>query len=271
MHRLKSIRNLIIDMDGVLYRGETPIPGIVPFFQFLREHGIRFLLATNNSTLTQQEYSEKMARMGVPIPPDAVLTSAIAAADYLAARYPKGTRIHALGETGLKDALVSAGFVLADEDVTCVVVGMDRKFNWEKTSRATLLIRAGATFIGTNPDKTLPMPEGEIPGNGSLLALLEAASGVAPIIIGKPEKHLYEIAMRRLNAPLETTAALGDRLETDILGAFRMGLFSIMVLSGVSTREEAAASSYKPNLMFQDVGELAREWVEVLTKAVSRS
>ena len=272
MHRLKSIRNLIIDMDGVLYRGESPVPGIVPFFQFLRDRHIRFLLATNNSTLTQQQYSEKMARMGVSIPPEAVLTSAIAVADYLAARYPKGTRLHAVGETGLKDALASAGFVLADKDVEVVAVGMDRQFNWEKTSRATLLIRAGAAFIGTNPDKTLPMPEGEIPGNGSLLALLEAASGVAPTVIGKPEKHLYEIAMKRLDAPIETTAALGDRLETDIVGAARIGLFSIMVLSGVSTREQAAASPHKPDLMFQDVGELAREWEEILRHpAVSHS
>jgi len=264
MHRLKSIRNLIIDMDGVLYRGETPVPGIVPFFQFLRNQDIRFLLATNNSTLTQQEYSEKMARMGVSIPAEAVLTSSIAVADYLSARYSKGTRIHVVGESGLRNALAAAGFVLADKDVEVVTVGMDRKFNWEKTSRATLLIRAGAAFIGTNPDKTLPMPEGEVPGNGSLLALLEAASGVAPTVIGKPEPHLYEIAMKRLCAPIEATAALGDRLETDILGASRMGLFSIMVLSGVSTREQVAASPYWPDLIFENVGELARAWERTL-------
>lgn len=266
MHRLKSIRNLIIDMDGVLYRGESPIPGIVPLFQFLRDRKIRFLLATNNSTLTQPEYSEKMARMGVSIAPEAVLTSSIAVADYLSARYPQGTRVHVVGESGLREALAAAGFALADKDVEVVTVGMDRKFNWEKTSRATLLIRAGAAFIGTNPDKTLPMPEGEVPGNGSLLALIETASGVSPTVIGKPEPHLYEIAMKRLGAPLESTAALGDRLETDILGASRMGLFSILVLSGVSTREQAAASDYKPDLVFQDVGELAREWEEILRR-----
>ncbi|MDH7490737.1 MAG: HAD hydrolase-like protein, partial [Anaerolineae bacterium] len=125
-------------------------------------------------------------------------------------------------------------------------------------------IRAGAFFVGTNPDKTLPVPEGEIPGNGALLALLEAASGVSPLVIGKPEKHLYEIAMRRLGAAKETTAALGDRLETDILGASRAGLFSIMVLSGVSTREQALAAPYQPDLIFQDVGELAEAWRAVL-------
>ncbi len=264
MHRLKSIRNLIVDMDGVLYRGDAPIPGIVPFFQFLREKGIRFLLATNNSTLTPQEYSAKMARMGVDIPPESILTSGLAAADYLATRYPKGTRVHVIGETGLREALTSAGFVLANEDVQAVVVGMDRQVTFEKLARATLLIRAGAFFVGTNPDKTLPVPEGEIPGNGALLALLEAASGVSPLVIGKPEKHLYEIAMRRLGAAKETTAALGDRLETDILGASRAGLFSIMVLSGVSTREQALASPYQPDLIFQDVGELAEAWRAVL-------
>ncbi len=264
MHRLKSIRNLIVDMDGVLYRGETPIPGIVPFFQFLRERSIRFLLATNNSTLTPREYSEKMARMGVDIPPEAVLTSALAAADYLAARYPQGTRVHVIGETGLREALTNAGFTLADRDVEAVVVGMDRQVTFEKLARATLLIRGGAFFVGTNPDKTLPVPEGEIPGNGALLALLEAASGVSPLVIGKPEKHLYEIALRRLGVPKEETAALGDRLETDILGAHRAGLFSIMVLSGVSTREQALTSPYPPDLMFRDVGELAEAWRAVL-------
>jgi len=267
MQHLKSIRNLIVDMDGVLYRGDAPIPGIVPFFRFLRQNRIRFLLATNNSTLTPQEYSEKMARMGVDIPPESILTSGLAAADYLAARYPKGTRVHVIGETGLRQALVSAGFVLADEDVAAVVVGMDRQVTFEKLARATLLIRAGALFVGTNPDKTLPVPEGEIPGNGALLALLEAASGVQPLVIGKPEKHLYEIAIRRLGAPKETTAALGDRLETDILGAQRAGLFSIMVLSGVSTREQALTSPHPPNLIFQDVGELAEAWRAVLDRA----
>ncbi|MBC7258020.1 MAG: putative selenium-dependent hydroxylase accessory protein YqeC [Chloroflexi bacterium] len=267
MQHLKSIRNLIVDMDGVLYRGDAPIPGIVPFFRFLRENRIRFLLATNNSTLTPQEYSEKMARMGVDIPPESILTSGLAAADYLAARYPKGTRVHVIGEAGLRQALASVGFVLADEDVAAVVVGMDRQVTFEKLARATLLIRAGALFVGTNPDKTLPVPEGEIPGNGALLALLEAASGVQPLVIGKPEKHLYEIAMRRLGAPKETTAALGDRLETDILGAERAGLFSIMVLSGVSTREQALTSPHPPNLIFQDVGELTEAWRVLLDGA----
>lgn len=265
MQRLKSIRNLIVDMDGVLYRGETPIPGIVPFFRFLRERGIRFLLATNNSTLTPEEYAAKMARMGVGVPPESILTSGMAAADYLATRYPAGARVHVVGETGLRNALASAGFVLADRDVQAVVVGMDRQVTYDKLARATLLIRAGALFVGTNPDKTLPMPEGEIPGNGALLALLEAASGVSPVVIGKPEKHLFEIAMRRLNAPKETTAALGDRLETDILGAARAGLFSIMVLSGVSTREQALTAPYPPDLIFRDVGELADAWDAILT------
>lgn len=264
MHRLKSIRNLIIDMDGVLYRGEAPVPGIVPFFQFLRERGIRFLLATNNSTLTQREYSDKMARMGVHTPPESVLTSGIAAADYLLARYAKGSRIYAIGETGLKEALTSAGFVLAERDVAAVVVGMDRRINFEKLSRATLLIRAGVPFIGTNPDKTLPVPEGEIPGNGSILALLEAASGVKPTVIGKPEPHLYELALKRLGAAKENSAAIGDRLETDIVGAKRAGLFIIMVLSGISTREEALAYPMQPDLIFQDVGELARVWGDML-------
>lgn len=264
MHRLKSIGNLIVDMDGVLYRGDQAIPDVTTFFQFLREHGIRFLLATNNSTLTPQQYTEKLARMGVGIPPKAILTSSIATVEYLKSQYPPGTRIFAIGETGLLEAIRQSPFALDDKQAEVVVCGLDRKVTYDRFARATLLIRAGAQFVGTNPDKTLPVPEGEIPGTGSYLALLEAATGVRPFIIGKPEKHLYEIALKWLGAPKETTAALGDRLETDIVGAHRAGLFSILVLTGVSTRDEAESSPEPPDLIFDDVGRLAEGWRQVI-------
>lgn len=264
MHRLKSIRNLIVDMDGVLYRGEQPVPGVRDFFRFLSDCGIRYLCATNNSTLTPQQYTEKLARMGVQVPPEQILTSSVATVEYLSAKHPSGTRVFVIGETGLAEALQSSPFLLDEREASLVVVGMDRQITFEKLARATLLIRAGAQFIGTNPDKTLPVPEGEIPGAGSLLALLEAATGVQPVVIGKPEKHLYQIALARLGGSTEDTAAVGDRLETDILGASRIGLFSILVLSGISSEEEARAYPSPPDLIFEDVGTLARRWSELL-------
>ncbi len=264
MHRLKPIRNLIVDMDGVLYRGEQPIPGVADFFRFLSDHNIRYLCATNNSTLTPEQYTEKLARMGVQVPPQQILTSSVATVEYLSAKYPPGTRVFAVGETGLIEAFKASHFVLDDRDASLVVVGLDRHMTYEKLARATLLIRAGAQFIGTNPDKTLPVPEGQIPGAGSLLALLETATSVQPTVIGKPEKHLYQIALARLRGSTEDTAAVGDRLETDILGASRTGLFSILVLSGISTEEEALACPNPPDLIFEDVGALARHWADVL-------
>ena len=269
MHHLTSIRSLIIDMDGVLYRGDQPIPGVAEFFQFLSDHSINYLCATNNPTLTPQQYTEKLARMGVRVPPERILTSSLATAEYLSAQYPPGTRVFAVGETGLIEAFKASHFVLDDRDASVVVAGMDRQMTYDKLARATLLIRGGAAFVGTNPDKTLPVPEGEIPGAGSLLALLETASGVKPTVIGKPEQHLYQIALDRLQSSLEETAAVGDRLETDILGAARMGLFSLLVLSGVSTADEARTAANPPNLIFNDVGELARRWKAVLVNSAS--
>ncbi len=258
MPSLADIKHLIIDMDGVLYHGDRAMPMLCEFFAFLRERPIPFILATNNSTRTPQEYADKLARMGVQVSPAEVLHSGQAAARFLARAYPRGTRVHVFGMPSLKQALTDEGFVLADQDVQLVVASMDRDITYEKLKRATLLIRGGARFIATNLDPTNPSEEGLIPGTGSMIVALQAASGVKPIIIGKPEPIMYQLAMDQMGAGPETTAAIGDRCDTDILGGKRAGLITICVLSGSSDRAEAEA--FEADLIFDDIAHLLETW-----------
>lgn len=264
MHRLEPIRHLIIDMDGVLYLGNTPMPGLQDFFVFLHERQIDFQLVTNNATLTPEMYVQKMAGMGVTVDESAVLTSAIGTAEYLAARFAPGSRIYAICEEGLYDALQSKGFVLSRRDPVAVVVSMDRDLTYGKLRQATLLIRAGVPFIASNTDRTLPVPEGQIPGTGTIVAAVETASDCAPIVIGKPEPFLMEQAMKRMGATLETTAAVGDRPETDILSAQRAGILSILTLSGATNRERLSQFDIEPDLIFDDIRALMAAWMRVL-------
>jgi 4-nitrophenyl phosphatase len=261
---LASIRSLIIDMDGVLYRGNEPIPGLTAFFDFLYQHAIGFILATNNSTRPPRKWAEKLGSMGVQVPPDSIMTSATATADFLAGQYPAGTRMFYVGEYGIQEALEECGFIIDDQKASAVVVGMDQSVTYEKLAKATLLIRDGARFIGTNPDKTLPIPEGEIPGAGSIQAALVASTDVTPLIIGKPEPYFYELAREKLGGTRETTAAIGDRMDTDIAGAKRTGIYSVLVLTGVSTREEAEAHAEPPDLIVQDISDLVTHWKRAL-------
>jgi 4-nitrophenyl phosphatase len=264
MQRLKPIRHLIVDMDGVLYRGETPLPGLGAFFTFLDERGIRFQLVTNNSTLTPHMYADKMARMGVMVHESDVLTSSIATADHLARRYPRGSRVYAIGEEGLMDALQGRGFVLSRRDAIAVVVGFDRDITYAKLREATLLIRSGVPFIATNPDRTLPVPEGQVPGTGAILGAIAAATDQEPLVIGKPEPLLMEQAMARMEAVPGTTAAVGDRPETDIRSAQRAGILSILTLAGATDRARLATFDIVPDIVIDDIQVLVQTWRQVL-------
>ena len=258
MKSLTDITHLIIDMDGVLYRGDRSMPCLREFFDFLRERHIAFILATNNSTRTPEEYVDKLAHMGVQVSPAEILVSGQATARFLAREYARGTRVHVFGMPSLKQAMADEGFILADEDVQLVVASMDRAITYEKLKRATLLIRGGARFIATNLDPTNPSEEGLIPGTGSMIVALEAASGVKPQAIGKPEPIMYQLAMEQMNASPETTAAIGDRVDTDILGGKRAGLTTICVLSGSSDRAEAEAIG--ADMIFDDIAHLLETW-----------
>ena len=258
MARLTDITHLIVDMDGVLYRGEIPLPGLREFFAFLRERRLPFILATNNSSRTPREYVERLARMGVQVSPQEVLTSGQAAARTLACQHPPGTRVHVFGSPALRAAMLEEGFVLADEDVQVVVASLDRDVTYDKLKRATLLIRGGAAFVATNLDPTLPTDEGLVPGTGSLIAALQTASGVTPTAIGKPEPTMFHLALAHMGASPETTATIGDRVDTDVLGGQRAGLITICVLSGSSSRAEAEACG--SDFIFEGLVDLLAAW-----------
>lgn len=254
---LSDIHAYAIDADGVLWHGETALPGFVEFFEFLRQNDIPFAIVTNNATKTQQDMVEKCERLGVEIAPHEVVTSSIATAEYLKTQYPTGTRLHAIG-VGVRHALEEAGFVLADKNVKAVVVGMDFTLDYPRLRTAALLINAGARFIGTNPDRSFPFEDGFAPGNGAILAALAAATDVEPFIIGKPETPMFEIALRHLGSDAAHTAMLGDRLETDILGGQRAGLKTMLVLSGITSAELLAKSDIQPDWVFDGIDELTK-------------
>jgi len=257
---LNDVRAFIIDMDGVLWHGEKPLPGLLEFFAALRERRLPFVLATNNAASTPDQYVAKLARMGVPVSRDEVLTSSLATASYLAERtVPTETRVFAIGEDGVQQALAEQGFILRglyEIDADYVVCGMDKGISWDKLATATLNIRAGAKFIGTNPDTSLPTERGVTHGNGAILAAIQAGSGVAPVTIGKPAPIMYQQAMARLQVDPAHTVAIGDRLETDILGAVNADIRSVMVLTGISDREEVAREGYGPTWIVPGLPEI---------------
>jgi 4-nitrophenyl phosphatase len=262
---LRQINNLIVDMDGVLYRGQESLPGAREFLTYLVEERVPFVLATNNSTLTPGQYVAKLAGMGMEVTEDCILTSGQASALHLARVVPAGTKVYAIGEDGLLSALREQGFQLTEKGVQYVVVGMDRQLTWDKLRGAALAIRAGATFLGTNPDTTLPTEEGLVPGNGANLAALEAATGIAPLVIGKPQATLLELAMHKMGVTHDGTAIIGDRLETDILGGRNAGITTVLVLSGIATREELEDSPYHPDLVFDGIDQFYQDWREQRT------
>jgi len=260
-----DIHALIIDMDGVLWHGEQAIAGLCEFFQVLRERKLPFILATNNASQTNDQYIHKLARMGVKVESKEVLTSAMATASYLASvRAPKTTRLFVLGEQGARQPLLDQGFTLTDiyqlstpetphQGADIVVCGKDETITWDKLSTATLNLRAGAEFIATNADTTLPTERGLVQGNGAILAALQAATGRTPTVIGKPEPIMYQQALALLGTSADKTIAIGDRLDTDILGAVRTGMRSLLVLTGASQRKDLAKINYAPTWIMDDL------------------
>lgn len=257
---LHDIHALLIDMDGVLWRGNAPLPGLTDFFGLLRSRPIPFQLVTNNASKTPEQYRHKLASLGVQVTPNEILTSAVATAQHIAATAP-GASVYVVGEKGLKQAVLDQGLHLSQGNhADFVAVGYDRGLTYDKLTEATLLIRAGAEFIGCNPDLTWPGERGLLPGNGATLAYLQASTGVAPLIIGKPERMMFETALAAIGADPAHTAMLGDRLETDILGAQNAGLRTILVLTGASDRKALAESSVQPDWVFDSIQELTQAW-----------
>jgi len=260
MTKLNQIRAVISDMDGVLWRGETPLPGVAEFFGGLRQRQIPFVLATNNATATFSEVHRRLSALRLDLRQEEVLTSAKAAASFLHHQLPSGAAVLAVGEAGLTTALLQAGFRLVDDaaSAAAVVAGLDRHVTWDKLTEAALAIRAGAMFLATNLDPTFPSERGLVPGAGALIAVLETATGCHPLVIGKPEPHLYLEALEFLKTPAAATLVLGDRIETDIVGGQRAGMPTALLLTGVTTRELLAASPHQPDWVFEDLHAAAR-------------
>ena len=254
---LKEIRALVFDMDGVLWRGKEALPGLNEIFDWMTAEQIPYLMATNNSMSTAQMYVERLAGHGVTVPKETIITSGIAVRDYLRLTYPPDVTVGAVGMTALFEVLFDeGGFIRDDHRPQVQVVGTDLNFSYADIKRACLAIRAGAAFVATNPDTTLPTEEGLVPGCGAMIAALVASTDVQPTVIGKPEKYMFELSCTRLGLQPHEVLMVGDRLDTDILGANRAGSRTALVLTGVSQREEIVTTGIEPTMIAADLVEL---------------
>ncbi len=250
------IKGIILDMDGVLWKDNQPIGDLPQIFSEIALRDIKVTLATNNATLSIEQYREKLHRFGVRLDPQQIVNSSLAAVHYLTQRFPDGGSVYIVGEQGLSNTLFEHGFQESHENPLAVIVAFDRNLTYEKLKVATLLIQRGVPFIGTNPDRTFPTPEGLIPGAGAILAAIEAATDVKPIIVGKPSPEMYNLAIRRMQTIPKETLVVGDRLETDIAGAQSLGCTTALVLSGVTDEVKAMAWTPPPHYIERDLATL---------------
>jgi len=259
---------IIFDMDGVLYRGNEPIKGAEGIIEFLKERGIPFIFLTNNSTRDPSMYREKLLSMGIDVQEERIVTSGLATRIYMEEHVEPG-EVFVIGAEGLEAEMERLGWGVisigearegAWKKVKYVVIGLDPGLTYEKLKYATLAIRNGASFIGTNPDTTYPAEEGLYPGAGAIIAALQAATGRKPIIVGKPNEPAYEVAKEKLGE-VDEVWMVGDRLDTDIAFAKRFGMKAIMVLTGVSTLNDVTESEIKPDLVMPSIVEL-RGYIE---------
>lgn len=259
MDRLRSAKAFIFDMDGVLYRGKMPLPGVQDVFNALTLRGIPFLLATNNSMATPATYVKRMADMGVTITADKVQTSATATRDYLKDVLPPDATILAVGMPALAEQLTDGTSfrILGDDEpeteADVVVVGLDLTFTYDKLRRAASAIVHGARFIATNADATLPTEDGFQPGAGSIVAAIATASGAKPVVVGKPEPLMMRKAVEQLGVDASETVMVGDRLDTDIAAGHHAGLMTALVLTGVAKRDDLATAAVLPDYVFADL------------------
>ncbi len=259
---LSRITHLLIDMDGVLFRGRTPLPGASDLLPWLDSRQVAYQLITNNSTTTPQENTRLLAGMGIAVSPDRIFTSASAAAAYLHNLELSRPRALVIGEKGLVEALENVGVEIISDPNSAqwVVAGLDRNVTYDKLRAACFAIERGAKFLATNADTSLPVEEGEAPGAGALQAAITATTGTRPVVVGKPEPLLLTLGMQRIGGTEADTAMLGDRLDTDIEAAHRAGIGSILVLTGVTGQADLAGSKIRPSLTFQGLPELLEAW-----------
>lgn len=262
--RLRSAKAWIFDMDGVLYRGTDPLPGVGDLFAALELRERSYMLATNNSMSTAEEYVKKLGTMSINVPASAILTSAMATRDYLLREFGAEAALSIIGMPALKEQLffgTSFREVIPTEVPAAVVIGLDKIFTYDKLAMANAAIRAGARFVATNADATLPTESGLIPGAGSIVAAIQTATGQTPVIIGKPEPLMLQMALARMGVAPDEAVMVGDRLDTDIIAGDRAGMLTLLVLTGVSTRDEISHAPSLPDLVFTDLNAV----IEALT------
>ena len=245
----------LMDMDGVLVRGTQIIPGAADFIARLRERGKPFLILTNNSLYTPRDLQARLAHTGLDVPAEALYTSALATAQFLDRQCPGG-KAYVIGEAGLTTALHDVGYVLTDHDPDYVVLGETVSYSFQRLTRAIRLVAAGARFIATNPDVVGPTEEGLIPATGAVAALVAEATGVRPYFVGKPNPLMMRSALRQLGAHSETAVMIGDRMDTDIIAGTEAGMRTILVLTGVTRREEVERFPYRPALVLDSVAQI---------------
>ncbi len=249
------IKNYLIDMDGVLVAGKNLLPGADLFIQRLHEKKRKFLILTNNPLYTPGDLAHRLQTTGLPIEKEQIFTSAMATAMFLKAQNPEGTAF-VIGESGLTEAIHDAGYVITSSDPEYVVVGETNSYSMEQVTKAIRLIHKGAHFIATNPDPSGPSPYGLVPACGAMAALIEKASGFSPFFVGKPNPIMMRLALNYLGGHSEETAMVGDRMDTDIISGLEAGLITILVLSGITHREQVSSYPFQPNFILDSVADI---------------
>jgi NagD protein len=255
-----------MDMDGVLVHEEEALPGADRFLATLRERGAPFLVLTNNSIYTRRDLSARLRASGLDVPEESIWTSALATARFLSYQRPGGSAF-VIGEAGLTTALHSSGYTMTERNPDYVVLGETRTYSFSRITTAIRLILSGARFIATNPDTTGPSPDGPTPATGAVAALISRATGVDPYFVGKPNPLMMRSALNALDAHSESTAMIGDRMDTDIVAGLEAGLETILVLSGVTSRADAERYPYRASQVLESVAELADSLADQAAKA----
>lgn len=252
---LRGKEAFIIDMDGVVYHGNRLLKGAAEFVDWMDREGKKFLFLTNSSERSPAELSQKLSRLGIEVGPEHFYTSGLATAAFLASQRPGGSA-YAIGEPGLINALYQAGYTMNDINPDYVVVGEARSYSLATVEKAVRLVLGGARLIGTNPDLSGPGEQGLVPACGALVAPIELATGRKAYFVGKPNPLIMRHALRTLGATREVTAIIGDRMDTDIVAGVEAGIETVLVLSGVTTREEVGRYAYEPGHVLEGLFEI---------------
>jgi NagD protein len=251
----KPIESWLTDMDGVLIHEGIPIPGADKFVKRLRESGKPFLVLTNNSIYTPRDLHARLSRMGLDVPVENIWTSALATAKFLDGQRPGGTA-YVIGEAGLTTALHEIGYVLTDHEPDYLVLGETRTYSFEALTKAIRLINNGARFIATNPDETGPSAEGALPATGSVAALITKATGKEPYFVGKPNPLMMRAGLNAIGAHSETSAMIGDRMDTDVLAGLEAGMETFLVLTGLTRPDDVDRYPFRPSRVVESIADL---------------